>query len=101
MVTVGILSDIHDHGCILLPGLHPKLGASQNEPMGVCQTLSPSSKNGKGSATPDYLTIDKKRLLQLKTPEVMTIIVIFFSVCEKSLCHHSSKGAILLSRKTS
>ena len=28
--------------------------ARTRAPMGVCQTLSPSSKNGKGSATPDY-----------------------------------------------
>ena len=28
--------------------------ARTRAPMGVCQTLSPSPKNGKGSATPDY-----------------------------------------------
>ena len=31
--------------------------ARTRAPMGVCQTLSPSSKNGKGSATPDYLEL--------------------------------------------
>ena len=31
-------------------------------PMGVCQTLSPSSKNGKGSATPDYSTVKYQTL---------------------------------------
>ena len=29
--------------------------ARTRAPMGVCQTLSPSSKNGKGLATPDYI----------------------------------------------
>ena len=29
--------------------------ARTRAPMGVCQTLSPSSENGKGSATPDYV----------------------------------------------
>ena len=31
--------------------------ARTRAPMGVCQTLSPVSKNGKGSATPDYYLV--------------------------------------------
>ena len=63
--------------------------ARTRAPTGVCQTLSPSSKNGKGSATPDYHLLKYIKVLSanivfLSLLFVVVVVVFYVQVQIKS-----------------